>query len=373
MPRLPFLDALRGWAILLVIAVHASITFQPASEFLHRLAWHGRMGVVLFFVVSAVALMLSFRQHGQEPHPVSSFFIRRFFRIAPMFYLGIVLSLLLDGLSPRADAPQGIDVHHVVLTALFLHGWWPDTINTVVFGGWSIAVETTFYLCFPLAVRFLRSRASLLLALAGSLLLAVVLRKLTNDFFFEQFAPSLAPTVRAFFYQWFPNQLPSFLIGMILALALDKLPPQTRKSDAIALCVLAFAALYSCLYVQPIQGLFGSNHLFAAAFALLAYALANWEIPLLVNRLTCHIGKISFSMYIVHGPIIRLFEKGIVPLPAYPTDADLRFVLHFVVLTVVSAVIATATYRFIERPGIRLGAWLVVRRAGRPLAAEPAN
>ena len=360
--RLPFLDALRGWAILLVIAVHTTGAFQPGSEFLHRLAWNGRMGVTLFFVVSAVALVIAFKQHSHESSPIRNFFIRRFFRIAPMFYLGIATSLLVDGFSTRGEAPLGLTMQDVMLTGLFLHGWWPSTINSVVFGGWSIAVEVTFYLCFPIVVLYLRSRAALLLALSGSLILAFVLRILTSDFYFGSIDRSLSYMVRGFFDLWFPNQLPIFLMGMLLALALDKQSPPRQKSEAGALLLLSAIALLSCMYVKPIQGILANNHLFAAAFALLTYSLAAWEFPLLVNRFICYIGKISFSMYIAHGPIIRLFEKRIVPMPDYPIDADMRYLLHFLVLASASAIVASVTYYLIERPGIALGSKIIRSR-----------
>ena len=67
-----------------------------------------------------------------------------------MFYLGMIAYLLYSGMSNERWAPNGVAWWHVLLTALFLHGWHPETINTVVPGGWSIAVEMSFYLFVPL-------------------------------------------------------------------------------------------------------------------------------------------------------------------------------------------------------------------------------
>ncbi|UFW43506.1 hypothetical protein BcanWSM471_10700 [Bradyrhizobium sp. WSM471] len=54
----------------------------------------------------------------------------------------------------------------MILTATFLHGFWPDSVNSVVPGDWSIAAEMTFYLVFPLLITAFGSRRHLYVALA---------------------------------------------------------------------------------------------------------------------------------------------------------------------------------------------------------------
>lgn len=57
-----------------------------------------------------------------------------------MFWLAIPFFLLLNGKAPAWE---------VATIALFVHGFHPQSINSVVPGGWSIAVEMTFYAVFP--------------------------------------------------------------------------------------------------------------------------------------------------------------------------------------------------------------------------------
>ena len=59
----------------------------------------------------------------------------------------------------------------MILTALFLHGWHPETINSVVPGGWSIAAETSFYLLLPLLFRLVTTRTRALAFLLFTLAL----------------------------------------------------------------------------------------------------------------------------------------------------------------------------------------------------------
>src|SRR5690348_13706360 len=90
--KFDYIDAMRGIAILLVILVHSAFDLAikgPAG----RIGAMGQFGVQMFFVASALTLCLSWEARRDEPHPMKSFLIRRFFRIAPMYYFGIAFYL----------------------------------------------------------------------------------------------------------------------------------------------------------------------------------------------------------------------------------------------------------------------------------------
>src|SRR5258708_25316079 len=91
------------------------------------------------------------RRSGEE-QPIIKFYIRRFFRIAPPFWLAIIGYLILDSKASLLGVQSGIGLRHIAMTSTFLHSFWPDTINKVVPGGWSIAIELTFYAVFPVIV-----------------------------------------------------------------------------------------------------------------------------------------------------------------------------------------------------------------------------
>jgi peptidoglycan/LPS O-acetylase OafA/YrhL len=90
---LDYIDALRGYAILGVIGIHASQSVPDLEWPLRALADQGARGVQLFFVVSALTLMLSWKERDDGVLP---FYIRRVFRIGPMFWLAILFFALLD-------------------------------------------------------------------------------------------------------------------------------------------------------------------------------------------------------------------------------------------------------------------------------------
>ncbi len=98
----------------------------------------------MFYVVSAFTLYLSMRSRSRkERNPLGNFFIRRFFRIAPMFYLAILANVAYVGyqnMSETATAsyPSATDLF---LGFTFLLGLSPQAINSVAIGGWSVADE----------------------------------------------------------------------------------------------------------------------------------------------------------------------------------------------------------------------------------------
>jgi peptidoglycan/LPS O-acetylase OafA/YrhL len=101
--RFDYIDALRGWAILAVIFAHAA-TMAPIQGSLRRFADNGFMGVHLFFVISAFTIFHMLSKHAeQESKPIRNFFIRRLFRIAPVYWFGIIFYIVVWGLLPRSQ------------------------------------------------------------------------------------------------------------------------------------------------------------------------------------------------------------------------------------------------------------------------------
>src|SRR5260370_35842280 len=98
MKRLGYIDAVRGYAILAVIAVHASQCAPGLGWPLRPLVDQGARGVQLFYVASALTLCFSWYGRADGAGP---FYILRLFRIAPMCWLAIIFFLSIYGFAPR--------------------------------------------------------------------------------------------------------------------------------------------------------------------------------------------------------------------------------------------------------------------------------
>ena len=153
--KLKFIDTTRGIAILMVILVHTSQQINDIDLISSIVAGYGQMGVQLFFIVSAYTLCLSSYRRDKESLPLIKFGIRRYFRIAPAYYLALLIYLLISIIISKFhegefNLPDKYTFENVLTNIFFLHGFYPPANNNIVPGGWSIGTEMAFYALFPL-------------------------------------------------------------------------------------------------------------------------------------------------------------------------------------------------------------------------------
>jgi exopolysaccharide production protein ExoZ len=367
--HLDYIDALRGYAILGVIAVHASIAVPDLEWPLRLVADQGARGVQLFFVVSALTLMLSWHERGDGVLP---FYVRRVFRIGPMFWLAsaFFIAAQVSGLSITFWPPPAISWPNVLATATFTHGLYPLTIGSIVPGGWSIADEMTFYILLPLLVVALRSWTATVLMLFAAVGLSMLMAALAH---FGWLFPGLdRETVDPFVFLSFPNQFPAFLAGILVFHLLCAFPaPVSREvlraglvMAVVSMVAIPFAAealrgeLTHTSYVLPM--------VYAVPFALCTWCLAKGGGALLVNPAIRYVGKVSYSAYFWHFPVLGLLDRLFSLGPVMP--GWLRFVAIFAAAVVLSVGFSSITYRVVEVPMIRVGRQLAARLAAKRVA-----
>jgi exopolysaccharide production protein ExoZ len=297
--RLQSFDFLRGVAILGVVVFHVFLNFDPHIKVISALAGLGVYGVQLFFMVSALTMSLMWDRRSGEDRPIIKFYIRRFFRIAPPFWLAIMGYLLLNNIGQPAGVPSGIGLRHIATTATFLHGFWPDTINTVVPGGWSIAVEMTFYAVFPFIVA-LNATSTTLTVAAFAVYVANI--ALISPFFGMVFSKQPADILSEFLYYQFFYQAPIFLIGMALFKVITRDGQKAYPFAAIILSWLAAAFL-----LKGVLSVHSSPFFWLAVSALVTFTwicLRNDVFFTPIDRL----GKVSYSTYLTHFAIIQMVK-----------------------------------------------------------------
>lgn len=165
-------DALRFWAALSIILYHALLLpgIEPPGSF-----WvirnFGGFGVPLFFALSAFVLCHGYHGRLDTAEAVRSFYLRRLFRIAPLFYLVGAVSLAFF----YAAYGRGIGMADLVTSATFTFGLFPQHHQGFVWASWSIGVEMLFYAIFPLLTVVVRSWRSATVAFIGAAGIAAAL------------------------------------------------------------------------------------------------------------------------------------------------------------------------------------------------------
>jgi peptidoglycan/LPS O-acetylase OafA/YrhL len=331
MKRLAWIDALRGYAILCVFAAHLS-----SAEI-------GARGVQLFFVASAIALMYS-------RHPgLSAFFIRRFFRIAPMFWTAIAafyfLALIIG--IPPPNAAQ------LASAATFTFWIKPEWNGAAVPGSWSIACEVMFYLFFPFVAARISTLGASLRLLAFTVAVAVCSWPVLTWYAAWSGVEGL-PSQHNFAFITFTSQAPCFALGVLAFMALEE-----NRINPVAVGLFGLAAIAVLCCVPQMTNRFFL--VWATAFAAVAYALGTGKFRFLVNPAICAVGLISYSAYFWHFFVLYLAAWS------FPTLS--RTSIAAIVVPVTLA-LSTLTYLGIERPMMRLGARIASQRAGTVVEAK---
>lgn len=385
--RFAYIDALRGIAILLVIVVHGQqrcdVSQLPA--WLVTLCNSGARGVQLFYVVSAFTLFHSLHERARrERRPIANFFIRRFFRIAPLFWLAMAFFLWHDGRGPRyflGDAERVSDAN-IAATALFVNGWNPYWITSIVPGGWSVAIEMTFYLTIPLWYFLIRSgRAAWVFALVGTLA-AVLLNRWLLAYPWILYQPLWYNFVQL----WFFNQLPAFFLGIVTYFLLHShLHASDGEADPRAdwrrdglLMIAASVVLFPLLAFET-TSVIPTPATYGLIFLLLVVGLARFPLRFFVNPLFRFFGMISYSAYLSHvavlkfvGPIVRNSLVGTAEKSGFVLPEPIVLVAVLVSGAAGIAVVSYATYRLIEQPSIHAGRLLIRRLERGPARAASA-
>jgi peptidoglycan/LPS O-acetylase OafA/YrhL len=342
--KLDFVDALRGYAILTVIMVHVSQTDSlKLPQSMMNFFATGARGVQLFFVVSAFTLFYSFYNRlNKEEKPIRNFFIRRFFRIAPMYYLAIIYYVSRDGFN------EGKHLYSILSNVFFIHGFTPYWMNSVVPGGWSIGVEMFFYLILPFL--FMKVIKNMHHAI-GFLLFSIFLKAILLYFFNQLDLIDDKIIQEDFYFLYFPSQLPFFAIGIILYFILIKKETVVSAMNSklliiTGIIIVLYMALELNYYNNP-------DILFGIAFLLFAIGLSKARNVLFVNKIINYIGKISFSMYIVHFAVITFLTE--VFYSFYFKYSILNFGFRYALVAVLTIVISSVCYWLIEVPFQKLG------------------
>jgi peptidoglycan/LPS O-acetylase OafA/YrhL len=348
-----FVDSLRGFAILGVMMVHASQQTQITSlpERVKSFGRMGQYGVQLFFVVSCFTLLWSLQNRmKRDRKPLHAFYVRRIFRIGPLFWLGTLIYVLFPLPGQEFWAPRGVGAGQVLATLTFLHGWYPSSINSVVPGGWSIAAEFTFYLFTPLMFRWIRSLEAAIWLSLGTAFFWNLISDVLLSHLATHFPGSWAVLLSEFVYYSFPSQFAVFCLGQVLYFLIIRRAGDTKVSATCLVCVAAFVILDDAqIHVRC-----------AIGFVLLAYALAKQPLRLLVNPITRFIGTVSFSAYIWHFWVLAIIGPIVASLLAHITHSSkviglVQFIGIYLALVPITLVAASVSYYAVELPGQHLG------------------
>ncbi|WP_156171495.1 acyltransferase family protein [Dyella japonica] len=366
--RLHFLDTLRGLAAVYVVLYHMVVMPHPgldtpvwASKFAHT----GGTGVTLFFVVSAFSLFYTMPFRLAKPRPVLSFYLHRFFRIAPLFYVIIIATIIRDHWVFQATHP----LSEKLASFLFIFNLLPEGQQGFVWASWTIGVEMLFYAIFP----FIYFRTKSIYAAVSWVIGFLLLWQLVQTGL--EYLPLTAEQHTAI-VQWSVfKHLPIFACGAVAYFVLKGHFEDARESARRELgymLLLAGAFVYMALLNDWLPNLLGNNYYWQGlVYLLLLIGLCYAPIKSIVNRVTMHLGQISYSVYLIHPTVVYLMIPVYRRIYLHVPTTTLAMLTCFAITLAIVIALAEITYRWVEEPGIKLGSYVYRRWFATPAATEP--
>ncbi|NLO91549.1 MAG: acyltransferase [Elusimicrobia bacterium] len=348
-----YIDGLRGTAILLVVLVHCfnaysgisnSFIFPFEKEFITQ---YGPAGVQLFFMLSAFTLFNSSkRRYTTDAHPVANFYIRRFFRIYPLFALAIVLYSL--------DAKFSLTITRLIGNLLFLPSlssslFWLGTVP----GAWTLMCEETFYVFLPVIYKEIKNASS-----SFQFLLATCILSLT----WVTLAPAIGiKSYGGFIYvhplrHWF-----CFAAGISLYFL-------SRHENFRRLVIENPAMRWPLDLSAGFSAIVCSGNFYAQCLALALFFTASMSEAticgkIMRNRLLMLFGAYCYSIYLFNHLLIwtldpfraRLFSA----LGITHTAAEIQLLITFPLTAAICLLAGFISFNLLEKPSVRLGRYLM--------------
>ena len=355
---LPSIDSLRALAVLAVIIYHVDVNYLPG----------GFLGVDLFFVLSGYLIssliIKEYRKTGSLN--LYNFYIRRARRLLPAVYfmitVGLVVMVLFNEVLLRKSHLDAIFGY------IYSSNWWYifhklDYFDS--FGAqspfkhlWSLAIEEQFYMIFPLLFLLINRKKkskdgtyklnkNFLYVVLGLILVSLIAHILLFDI--NNISRIYFGTdTRAF----------SLLVGVVGAILypMEKLHAKVTPQQNIMYSVISLVSIATLITVMIYTSeyntwLYRGGFLLVAILGLIVIISSGKQHTLMSRLLSfkpvVFIGKISYSLYLWHFPVLVLTT----PVSEIG-NPNIIFVILRVILTFA---LATASYVFVETPIRKLG------------------
>ena len=368
--QIPWLDGIRGIAAFWVLASHVQILTGMRN--IPFLSW-GSLAVDLFMLLSGFLMAHHYllRQEGEPWNEATTwlaFWGRRVFRIAPLYYTLLLVSLCAGSWigeyrqniaavwpSTATDSSRYGDASlmNILLHLSFIFGAMPEYSFRTPLPDWSIGLEMQFYFAFPAFMIciswFGAARAGL-----GVLMICFLTWYFFQDFFIQFPMPS-----------FLPMKLYVFFIGIWLAISRNKMSMKCGLGLSVVIATVMAAVLRSSAAIA-----------FVPMVVTIFYLMDNGSLPLshklnyvkekirlfLSGPIAKFLGDTSYSVYLLHLLIVIPIAGIGASQPWYVGMSEIaRFAFClFLVIPIVYS-LGWFLYHFVEKPGIRIGKKIVRR------------
>lgn len=332
-------DAARGLLACCVMAFHGL-----SNESIVSFENVGYYAVYAFFAISGFSLWISYHGKLQTASDIRSYLLKRFFRIAPLYYLALIIRLSLYPLPPTwvLDLPANITL---------LLGFYNPGASSLITGGWSLGIEFVFYLLLPILLTVAQSLRALATLAAGALIMQILF---VNSILGS--AEVMTGAVWSSYAQ--PVSFAGYFLAGCVVGEIYRISPTKYHRHALP---VAGAALILFALIQspyPTGFLTGGRGLVLTTLTIVFVSFVAFLPPVKGTLLkgSVWLGVISYPVYLLHPLVHYSLHKYGVPW------APLRIILVFTLTIAASHYVS----KYFEQPARQLGSAIAFRQKQDP-------
>jgi len=346
MKRLDQLTFTRFWALLLVISYHGGggiYTNWIDHPWAVAILGSAPSAVSYLYILSGFVMSIAYHRPG-EKFDIGRYWWSRFLRIYPLYIFSFVLVCYY-----YLDFMARIKPQKVLANVFLLQAWWPPYAQSFNYASWSLTVEFFFYALFPFFTLWAYRQSTRKLIWASLAFWAV--SQLIHFVLWTGYFPAWHE-----FLVYNPLlHLNTFIIGVVGGIWFVRQSGEQGSRQRLNFALLLISLLLISGYVilssiypqlphdlQPIAGLM------APLFVLFTVTLALDQTRLssiLSHRWLTTLGETAFALYILHVPVIWLYERAL--FSSNVSDPD--FILSITYLPLMISM-GLVTYFFVDPP-----------------------
>jgi len=295
--RIVSLDYLRAILAVGVMIAHYSLWTRGAGNAADSSTRFELYRVPMFYLLSGLTIYYFYAEKLVLDMPsLKKFFLKRIKRLAPLFYLATIITVVLFRMKPE------LITIITNFTGLFAVYEWD---NVIVYGGWAIGNELVFYVAFPILLYVYR-RSIPSFAVVMFILFAIFI-------YFSFFALS---NENSFIAQWKTyinplNQLFVFGCGFAVGAIFKNI--KVKPIISIGLMILAFLIfmLYPAIgdRIELVTGWARVAFTVACLLIIIPVFKLSIKLPEMFHNIFSKVAQASYSIYLLHPIVYRIFIK----------------------------------------------------------------
>lgn len=332
--RTKFITGMRAYSAIAVFLIHSGGGgLGQMSNFFSNLIGFGKFGVISFFVISSFTIFMSIDSDSEFSY--KKYLIRRFLRIAPLFYIITLVCYFFIGGIPYYLELFKIEnsIQGVILHLSFLNLFNVRYLNYLVGVEWTIPIEFFYYIIIPPIFFYLKKNPFRIIHL---LAFGFIISLLSMDIFSFLYNPIDKGISNLFSIEKYAF---TYMCGFGTYFFYKKyMHLQFNSFHLFELLLILFVLIYLNI---PYQEYYIS--IWVALLIIVASSQNSLTKILFENRIIQFLGKISYSIYLLHFIILNNLPKSFSQIEKF------GFGFGFTIL------LSSVTYYLIEKPFIKYG------------------